>query len=229
MARFKEKNKALELRQKGESIKDIAKKLKIAKSTASLWCRDIRLTDEQVERLHEKMVKGGYKGRMKGARMQYEKRIRKIKQWEEKGIKDVGKLSNRELLIAGISLFWGEGSRKTRSVSFSNSDPEMIKFIINFFKKTMGVEKDKFVAYIGINKIHKNRVKEVENYWRKITGIPKNQFTKTILIKSKNKKEYKNHSIHYGTITIKTRKSAELYYQILGLINGLSKAKIKGN
>ena len=225
MAKSKEKNKALKLRQKGESIKDIARKLKIAKSTVSLWCRDIKLTAEQIQRLHEKMVKGGYKGRMKGARMQYERRLKKVKEWEKKGVKQIQKISNRDLLIAGISLYWGEGTRKTRHLSFSNSDPEMIKFMIRFFRKVCKIEKDRFTAYIGINKIHKNRVKEVEKYWSKITNIPREQFTKTTLIKSKNKKVYKNFFIHYGTLTIRIKKSSELYYQMIGLIQGLVKAK----
>lgn len=50
MAKSKEKNKALILRQNGESIKDIAKRLKISKSTVSLWCRDIKLTSEQIKK-----------------------------------------------------------------------------------------------------------------------------------------------------------------------------------
>lgn len=225
MAKSKEKNKALKLRQKGESIKDIARKLKIAKSTISLWCRDIKLTSEQIQRLHKKMVKGGYEGRMKGARMQYERRLKNIKEWEKKGVKQIQKISNRDLLIAGISLYWGEGTRKTRHLSFSNSDPEMIKFMIRFFRKVCRIEKDRFTAYIGINKIHKNRVREVEEYWSKITNIPREQFTKTTLIKSKNKKVYKNFFIHYGTLTIRIKKSSELYYQMIGLIQGLVKAK----
>ena len=227
MAKSKEKNKALKLRQRGESIKDIARRLKVVKSTISLWCRDIKLTPEQTQRLHEKMIKGGYEGRMKGARMQYERRLRKIKEWRRERIKQIGKLSNRDLLITGISLYWGEGARKTRRVSFSNSDPRMIKFMVKFFRKICKIDKNRFTAYIGINKIHKNRIREVENYWSKITNIPREQFTKTTLIKAKNKKNYKNFPIHYGTITIKIRKSAGLYYQILGLIKGLAKTRIK--
>ena len=50
MARFKEKNKALLLRKKGESINDIAKKIKVSKSIVSRWCRDIKLTSEQIEK-----------------------------------------------------------------------------------------------------------------------------------------------------------------------------------
>lgn len=227
MAKTRERNRAFVLRQKGESVKDIARKLKIAKSTVSLWCRDIKLTPEQIQKLHEKMVQGGYEGRMKGARMQYEKRLKKIEEWKEKGIRSIGKLSNRDLLIAGIALYWGEGSKKRRGVSLSNSDPEMIKFIIKFFKKIWGIDNSKFSAYIGINKIHKDRIKEVERYWSKITRIPREQFTKTTLIKARNKKSYKNFSVHYGTITLKIRKSAELYYQINGLIQGLIEARIQ--
>jgi len=221
MAKSKEKNQALKLRQKGKSIKDIAKRLKIAKSTVSLWCRDIRLTPEQIQKLHEKMVKGGYRGRMKGARIQYERRLKRIKEWKKIGVGRIGKLSNRDLLIAGLALYWGEGSRKTRRVSLSNSDPKIIQFIIKFLKRVFDIDKSRLTAYIGINRIHKNRVQEVKNYWSKTTGIPKEQFTKTTLIKSKNKKKYNNFSVHYGTVTIKVRKSADLYYCIMGLIERL--------
>lgn len=227
MAKTKEKNKALKLRQKGKSIKDIAKRLKISKSTVSLWCRDVELTPEQIQRLHEKMVKSGYKGRMKGARIQYERRLKKINEWKKRGIERIGRLSNRDLLIVGIALYWGEGAKKTRGVSFSNSDPEMIKFMIKFFRKVWKIDKSRFTAYIGINKIHKNRIEEVENYWSRITNIPREQFTKTSLIKAKNKKNYKNFPVHYGTLTIRIRKSAELYYQIIGLTEGLVKARVK--
>ncbi len=221
MAKTKEKNKALQLRRKGKSIKDIARHLKIAKSTVSLWCRDIRLAPKQIQKLHEKMVKGGYKGRMKGARLQYERRLKRIKEWNKIGVERIGKLSNRDLLIAGLALYWGEGSRKTRRVSLSNSDPKIIQFIIKFLKRVFDIDKSRLTAYIGINRIHKNRVQEVKNYWSKTTGIPKEQFTKTTLIKSKNKKKYNNFSVHYGTVTIKVRKSADLYYCIMGLIERL--------
>lgn len=221
MAKTKEKNKALELRNKGESIKDIAKNLGIAKSTVSLWCRDIVLTPKQTKRLYRKMVKGGYKGRMKGARVQYERRLKKIKDYQKKGIEEIGKLSNRDLLIAGLALYWGEGSKKTRCVSFCNSDPETIKFIIKFLKKVFKIKKNRLTAYIGINIIHKNRIEEVEDYWSRVTGISRNQFTKTTLIKARNKKNYSNFQTHYGTIIIKVRKSGDLYYRIMGLIKAL--------
>jgi len=223
MAKSKEKNIALELRKNGESIKDIAKKLKIVKSTISLWCRDIILTPEQIQRLHQKMIKGGYKGRMKGARLQYERRLKKIKELKDKGSSRLGKLSDREFLAAGAALYWGEGSRKRRDVKINNSDPDMIKFMIEWFRRFWDIKKDRITLYVTINKIHKNRVQEVENYWSRVTKISKSQFTKTVLITAKNKKNYKNFPIHYGTLTIRVKRPVEIHHQIIGLIEGLSK------
>ena len=51
MAKSKEKLQALRLRRKGESIKKIAKLVKVSVSTASLWCHDVELTDSQIENL----------------------------------------------------------------------------------------------------------------------------------------------------------------------------------
>lgn len=74
MAKFKEKLKAREFRRKGVSIIEIAKKLGVSKGSVSLWCQDIRLTDEQKNKLQAGSIKGGYKGRMIGAEMNRRKK-----------------------------------------------------------------------------------------------------------------------------------------------------------
>lgn len=51
MAKFKEKIQARELRRNGESIGGIGRKLGVAKSTVSLWCSDIGLSEEQIRKL----------------------------------------------------------------------------------------------------------------------------------------------------------------------------------
>lgn len=222
MAKSKEKNQALEFRRRGDSIREIAKRLKVAKSTVSLWCSDIELTPQQTQRLHDQMVRLSYKGRMKGARMQYEKRLARIDYANKKGLKQINKLSDRDWLVIGLSLYWGEGSKKNRRVSISNSDPRIIKFMMNWFKEVWGIKSDRFTLYVSINKIHRDRIKDIEKYWSKITNIPITQFNKTVLIKAKSKKNYKNFPVYYGTLTINVKKSAEIYYRIMGLINAMS-------
>ena len=74
MAKSKEQFNARELRKKGKSMKEIAKKLKVSKGSVSLWCKDIELTENQKLKLHKQMVRGSYAGRMAGVRMQKERK-----------------------------------------------------------------------------------------------------------------------------------------------------------
>ena len=222
MAKSEKQIEAHQLRQGGESIKEIAKVLAVSKSTVSLWCRDIELTSKQIQRLHENMVAGGYRGRLKGARIQKERKERKIEYYLREGRKTIKPLNRSELLIAGLSLYWGEGGRKSPGVRFYNSDPDIVKFIIKWFKIIFKITNERFLIYIMINEIHRDRLNDVKRYWIKITGIPERQFRKIILIKAKNKKVYENFNQYFGTLNIRLTKSTDLYYRIMGLIKALN-------
>lgn len=216
--------KARQMRTKGESVKEITRKLGISKSTASIWVRDIILSVEQLEKLKKRSLKGAELGRLRSALKQKERRLKLIEELEKQGIKRLKNLTKREFLIAGIALYWAEGSKKTRGVQFCNSDPKLIKFMIEWIKRNFNIKTEELAGYVGINEIHRSRDKIVSEYWSKISGIPLNQFRKTSFKKTKNKKVYENFNEHYGTLTVKVLKSARNYYKIMGLIEGLSAA-----
>lgn len=224
MAKFREKNKSIVLRKKGYSIGEIAKRVNVSKSIVSRWCRDIELTDQQIEVLHQKMMVGSYRGRMKALEQIRQKRKVESKRLKGEGIKEIGDTNRRDLFIAGIALYWAEGTKSPNAeeTSFSNSNPYMINVILRWFEDVCFVTRDRFVVQVRINRTHKNRIKEVEDYWSKITGIPLTQFTKTILIESIAKKVYSDKN-HYGTVRITVRKGTQLRRKIIGFIEGLSK------
>ncbi|MDO8530252.1 MAG: hypothetical protein Q7S10_02490 [bacterium] len=223
MAKFKQKIKALALRNKGESIGDIAIKLGVSKSIVSKWCRDIALTKGQIADLHKKMRVGSYKGRMKFLEKARKVRKEETEHLKREGIKEIGKIGKRDLLIGGIALYWAEGTKSPNAeeTSFSNSNPGMILWILRWFEEICGITKDRFIIQIRINKIHKNRIEEVEKYWSKLTGIPSNQFTRTVLIKAQAKKVYSNNN-HYGTVRVRVRRGTQLRRKIIGWIEGLA-------
>ncbi|MEK7497971.1 MAG: hypothetical protein AAB656_03565 [Patescibacteria group bacterium] len=224
MAKSILKNKARELRERGESVKGIAKKLRISKSTVSLWVRDIILSVEQLEKLRQHRIKGGELGRLKGALMQKQRRIEKIASGKKHAFKIISSLSERELLVGGIALYWAEGSKKSTEVSFCNSDPKLIIFLIKWLDHIFGVGKERLTFRLGINKIHKKREQIVKNYWVDILNVSLDQFRKTSFKNSKSKKVYKNFNDHYGTLTVKVLKASDVYYRIMGFINALSLA-----
>ena len=133
-------------------------------------------------------------------------------------------LREKELFVAGLGLYWGEGSKSSSGVRFCNSDPAAIDFAMKWFKKSLRIGEDRFLMYVSINEIHKKRLNDVIKFWSKITDISVNQFRKPILIRAKNKKFYENFSDHYGTLSIRISKSSDLLYQILGWIKALKEA-----
>ena len=158
MAKIQEKIKAQELRQKGWSINEIAQKLNTSKSTTSVWCRDISLTPIQIQRLVEKQTSKSYKGRLKGLEKIRQKRLQEVKFLRKEGIKEIKKLNKKEFLIAGIAIYWSEGytAPVNYEVGFTNSDPKMVLFMLEWFKNCCKVSNDRFSLRVGINEIHKD-------------------------------------------------------------------------
>lgn len=222
MAKFELRLQARVLRSQGVSVKSIARQLNVSKSSASAWVKDIILTVEQLERLRKSAIKGAELGRLRSSLMQKKRKRDLLKQSQQDGIETVGKLSYRELLMAGIALYWGEGSKKNRRIELCNSDPKMVKFFLQWLKLCFSVSVSDIKCYVGINEMHRDREDIVKQYWSDITGIPLSQFTKTSFKKVQNKKVYANFHEHYGTFVVKTARSGSLYYRVMGLIEGLA-------
>ena len=229
MANIIKKLQAQEFRRKGWSISEIAKKLNMHKGgSISKWCQDIVLTKEQIERLVAKQESGSYRGRIIATEKIRKQRLREVELLRREGLKEVGKLNKRDLFITGVAMYWSEGYTYSggEQVGFTNSDPRMILFILEWLEKICGVSKNNISLQVKINKIHKNRIKKVEYYWSNLTKIPPDQFNKTVLIKSKVKKVYSNPDSHYGTLRITVRQGTKLRRKINGWIEGLTKGVV---
>jgi len=222
MAKFKQRENARKLRKRGTSIKDIAKKLNVSRSSASVWCSDMSLTKYQKEKLWEKMIKGSRAGRMAGAESNKKKKIDEIQKQEQISRESVGNLTRRDLMFLGTALFWGEGSKTSSRLLFVNSDVQMMKVIIKFLQEVMGISKDRLRATVQINEVHKPRIKKVLKFWSNELDIPSDQFNKPYYIKIKPKKRYDNHSSYHGILRLLVTRGTSLQYRMLGFIKAVS-------
>lgn len=227
MAKPLKREKARNLRRKGFSLSEIANKVNISKGSASLWCRDIKLTEKQIERLDRKQEKGFYRGRLKGARKNKEKkqkRIRKAKERAEKLLTDTrGK--KRNLLFLGIGIYMGEGSKTHRKVKINNSNPEIIKIILKWFREVWNIDDERLTLRLSVNEVYENEVDKMKNFWINKTGLSEDSFSGVTIIQVKNKKNYKNYSDYHGTLTISVKNPANLYYTLLALMTLLTKGR----
>lgn len=222
MAKTLEKEKARVLRQQGESIKEIARTLGLSSSSVSYWCRDIVLSPTQIARLQERQRSAGLKAVLKYAEIKRRVRIEKEKALVSLGKREVGKLNKRELFLVGSALYWGEGYKSGNGeLGFTNSNPEMIRFILRWFREIFKIHNADFILRVSVNRQHTSRIKEIEKWWSEKTNIPLSQFSKSSLIKTSAKKVYVNLSVHYGTLRVKVRRGTDLRRRILGGIEGL--------
>lgn len=215
------KLKAQKLRACGLSIKKIEEKLKVSRSSVSLWVRDVKLTKKQIKRLYVNKKTGNLKGSYIAAKNKIKKKKELIRVMTENGEKEVGNISNRDDFIAGIAMYFAEGTKNSNNVSFSNSDPRAIKFIIEWFRKICKVPGEKIRCNLYIHN-NLNEVKAKE-YWSSLIGIPLEQFRKSYIVKNNINRLRKVKHI-YGVFRI-TVSDADLNRKIMGWISGLFENK----
>lgn len=219
-----EYEKALQLREKGKSIKQIAKLLKVSVSIVSIWCRTVELTESQREKLKRRKVRIRHLRKL--AKQSHLEKLNRVKKLTDEAISLIKPLAEKELFLTGLSLYWAEGfkSIKEGRLGFCNSDPRMIKFIIKWFEKSLNIERKDFILRAEFNQSHQDRTEEIKKYWSKITKVPLEQFEKPFYHRSNWLREYSNRRDYYGVLRVRVRKSTDLLTRTRGWIKGLSLA-----
>ncbi len=214
------------LRQSGISIRTISNLLNISTSTASIWCRDIELSKDQKAHLT-------LKGKSNKLLKEYaqKRHLDKVEREEKIFLESKNQLksiSKNELFLTGLALYWAEGFKNNSEhrVGFCNSDPRMVKFIMNWFRNYLNIPKEEFTLRVEFNSTHINRKEEIESYWSSFTGIPLSQFNKPYLQKVNQIRDYSKRGAYYGLLRIRIRKSSQLLVKIRGWIEGLGSVKV---
>lgn len=215
------KRNVIKKRMSGKSLLYLSKKFNISKSTASLWCRNVALSTKALKLIKQRWIESTKLNRQRGVYINKFNKFQRIKNEQKISKQIIKKISNRDLLIIGVSLYWAEGSKKETGAGFSfiNSDPDMVKIMYKWLVDLMYIKKEELIINVAINIIHKNRINKVLNFWSKMLDLPVSSFGKTIFIKTPLKRVYANHNSYYGMLRIKVKKSSWLRRRIIGMIN----------
>ena len=216
----KERRKARELRHHGLSVGHIAELIRCSKSSVSKWVRDISLTTEQIEKLKSNQDKGRAKAASHpNSAKQVWQRIRD--NIIESSANEISLNCNSYTLkIAGSMLYWAEGYKSSRNmISFTNSDPVMIRLMMKFFREICKVPEPKFRGCVHIHP-HLDGGKAMR-FWSKEAGIPLKQFHKLQTAVSKASKNKKD-TLPLGTFKI-IISDVRLQSKVKGWIKGVGK------
>jgi hypothetical protein len=206
------------LRRTGLSYREIRQEIPftISKSTISDWCKDIELTTEQKERLERLFRDGSYKGRLLGSKTTQARRAEEIRKIKEKAKTEISLLKNNEFRIAGLMLYWAEGNKK-RKVGISNSDPELIRFMMSWFRQICEIPDNKFKVYLNIHSGQNEA--QIKQFWSDIISLPVSQFGKSYV--KKEGTGHRKNILYNGTIKIEIC-NKDFLCKILGWIEGIA-------
>ncbi len=218
------KETAKKMRKSGMSLGDISKKLNVTKSTLSFWCKDMILTESAIKKIKTQGKLESVRGLLRFSELKRKERIERNILQRQEGIKALGTLSDRDILMVGFGLYWGEGYKyENGEFGFTNSNPYMIRFYFKWLG-LWNVEKDSLIFRLTLNEFFRKEENNIKSFWINFLGITKEQFSKTTYIQTNLKKaSLKNIEKYKGILRVKVRKGTTLRNKILGAIEYISK------
>ena len=182
--------KAQKLRREGFSIREIAQKLKISKSTASLWVKEVKISKKGLQRIQKRKQMS----RLKAKETKALKRQRMLEELRKEANNFLTKVQldkNHFKILCAILLYCEGGKDAQAGISFINSDPALIKSFLFLLRNSFSLDERKFRAILHLHKYHSVRKQTL--FWSKITKIPPSQFTKPYLKSNTGKRIKENY------------------------------------
>jgi transposase-like protein len=186
-------------RDEGRSIKEIAGLLGVARSTVSLWVRDIELSPQQHAALRERNP--AYNGQRKGSEAHIAKSRERRQRYQELG-RSVARRGDCRY-AAGCMLYWAEGAKSRNQLRISNSDPALIAFFVDFLREHFSVPDASLRVKCHLFADHRQRQEEVEQFWVDLLGLRRTNLQQSYVNRfSRASKRKRTNKLPYGTCNV---------------------------
>ncbi|MET9733112.1 hypothetical protein ABZZ79_21445 [Streptomyces sp. NPDC006458] len=210
--------KARELRLEGWTYDQIQMELGCSKSSISLWVRDLPRPERRDPTEQARLAAR--------KRWEHELAVRDAERQESKAAaaSEIGALTDRELFLLGVGLYWAEGSKdkpyaRREKVQFVNSDPGVIRVFLAWLD-LLRVERERRRYAVMIHETAD--ISGAERYWADLVGADSSAFNKTTLKRHNPKTVRKNVGENYrGCLVVNVLQGAELYRRIEGAWYGI--------
>jgi len=160
-----DQNRARGLRAQAWTLQEIATELGVAKSSVSLWVRDVMFEPKPRQRPLFAAPSSLHLAKLA--------EIEEMNQW---GVDQIGVLSEAAFLSAGAALYAGEGSKGDGEVVFANTDPAMVAFFCAWLRRIFEIDESRLRVRVYL---HEGLdMDAAQEFWAAVTGVPLVQFRK---------------------------------------------------
>lgn len=173
------KIKVQNLRLEGRTYTEILTLLQspVAKSTISLWCREIQLTPEQKQMIEKASRDKLIKSRVKAWEVIRNKRREYLANLYSNNSYLFEVINNKDSAkVVLAALYLAEGKKNAGHIMFGNSDSLIISLFLRLLRFCYDLDESKFRCTLQCRA--DQNIRELEEYWQRITNISKTQFYK---------------------------------------------------
>jgi len=191
------REKALRLRKENKSYSQIKKELGVPKSTLSYWLKDYPLSREVINRLRATNEVRIEKFRQT---MQRKRQNRLNKIYNDEKI-NILPLSKKDILVAGLALYWGEGSKADwYKIALTNTNPQVLKFFLFWLKRIYKINRSD--VKVALHLYNDMNIRNKILFWSKTLQIPVNRFIKPYIKSTSSQRINHKGAFGHGTCTI---------------------------
>lgn len=120
--------------------------------------------------------------------------------------------------MAGCMLFWAEGSRSRNSVYFTNSDPAMVRFFLDFLVSQVGVDRQAVRVDLNLFADHLDEQTRIERYWLDTLALPSTSLrASTVNVYSRHSDRKRLNRLPFGTCRLSVH-STQVVQHLYGAI-----------
>ena len=167
------------MRQRGYTYKEILAVVPVAKSSLSLWLKDLPLTRSEKVALKNRRNSNITRGRIKVAGILHTRRLSREKEQLTEARTVFHEYANEPFFHAGLLLYWAEGGKRTNQWQFMNSDADMQKVMVKWLVVYSGIEKNDLRFRLYVHKAYQSE--ECDSWWAHKLQVSPSQFLKTII------------------------------------------------
>ena len=216
-----EKLRAISLRKKGYSLAEIVKDVNVAKSSVSIWVRNVEMSNEARSRFLRKITLG----QLMAAEAKRARTKSSIDNYRSNALREIARIKFSKpisrLLCAVV--YMCEGRKDYfNGVTFTNSDPKLVSLFLKLFREGYDLDERRFRVCVHLHGYH-NPEKQIA-FWSKVTKIPRGQFIRPYLKPNTGKRIRTNYqgcaSVRYQSNDMVRRllTVSEAFFQSQGIV-----------
>jgi hypothetical protein len=200
------------LRREGWTYGEIMDVLPVGKGTLSGWCREIRLSDKQIEAIKARVP--SQKGVPKDTNW---KRRLEIEQIRADARTSFRSLRSDPKWVAGVTMYWAEGAKTSPRLGMANTDARALRLFICWVRRYLDPNAE-FVLALHLH--FGNDERAAKRWWANELGLGEVPFHKTF-VKPPGTGHRKNRWLH-GVCRVQVRRSANAYHTMMEWISCLA-------